>query len=161
MEGHDIYLTNDTLVYDAWNYDYTVDMERTKGKLVIQAANLPDGIIQTEKSVCGLYGKLDSRFAYSGETSVHTEIPWDAPEEIVTKTVLSPSVRNDGSVLDVDFHGKTVKGASTFLPKNVNITMKRNELTVLRYVYDDGTGDFTIYILVNDNWEVIHGMEID
>ena len=82
---------------------------------------------------------------------MHTEIPWDAPEEIVTKTVLSPSVRNDGSVLDVDFHGKTVKGAST----------KRNELTVLRYVYDDGTGDFTIYILVNDNWEVIHGMEID
>lgn len=161
MEGHDIYLTNDTLVYDAWNYDYTVDMERTKGKLVIQAANLPGGIIQTEKSVSGLYGKLDSRFAYSGETSVHTEIPWDAPEEIVTKTVLSPSVRNDGSVLDLDFHGKTVKGTSTLLPKNVNITMKRNELTVLRYVYDDGTGDFTIYILVNDNWEVIHGMEID
>ena len=29
-EGKDIYMTNDTLDYDAWNYDYTVEMYREK-----------------------------------------------------------------------------------------------------------------------------------
>ena len=43
-EGDDIYLVNDTLVYDAYRYDYTVEMERTKGKLIVEAEGLPQEI---------------------------------------------------------------------------------------------------------------------
>ena len=159
-EGNDIYLTNDTLVYDAWNYDYTVDMERTKGKLIIQAINLPAGINRTDKNINGLFGNLNANFEYSNQTSVYTENRWNSPKEFVTKTLLSPSAQKESSVLDVNFYSSTSTDTSGLMPKNVNITMKRNELTVLRYVYDDG-GDFIIYILVNDTWEVIHGMDID
>ena len=160
MEENDIYLTNDTLVYDAWNYDYTVDMERTKGKLVIQAANLPASIDRTDKSVNGLYGKVGSDFKYSDETRVYTETRWNAPVEIVTKTVLAPSVQKDGSVLDVNFYTAAGNDIPVFMPKKLNITMKRNELTVLRYVYDEGKGDFTIYILVNAAWQQVVDLDI-
>ena len=159
-EGNDIYMTNDTLVYDAWNYDYTVEMERTKGKLIIQAVNLPDQIHWSDKTISGLYETLDGGFHYAGTTSVHTQADWGARAAVVTKTVLTPSPEKDGSVLDVNFYDSEQRLTPTFMPKDVNITMKRNELTVLRYVYE-GDGKFTIYILVNDNWEEIHGMIVE
>lgn len=159
-EGNDIYLANDTLVYDAWNYDHTVDMERTKGKLVIQATNLPACISRTDKSVGGLYGKLDCNFKYSDETTVYTETPWNVPAEIVTKTVLAPSIKKDGSALNVNFYAATGNDTPVLMPQNVNITMKRNELTVLRYVYDEDKDDFTIYILVNAAWQQVVDLDI-
>ena len=159
-EGNDIYLANDTLVYDAWNYDHIVDMERTKGKLVIQATNLPACISRTDKSVGGLYGKLDCNFKYSDETTVYTETPWNVPAEIVTKTVLAPSIKKDGSALNVNFYAATGNDTPVLMPQNVNITMKRNELTVLRYVYDEDKDDFTIYILVNAAWQQVVDLDI-
>lgn len=161
IEGRDVYFTNDTLVYDAWNYDYTVDLERTKGKLIIQTTKLTDDIRFTDKSVSGLFASMDSNAKYAGETTVGITNAWDTPVEIVSKTVLTPSVKKDGSVLKVNFYDTPQPGTPLLTPKDVKITMKRNELTVLRYVYDEVLKDFSIFILVNDNWEVVHGMEID
>ena len=159
QEGDDFYLTNDTLVYDAWNYDYTVEMERTKGKLVIQVENLPEEVNYSDKTVGGLFQNLDCEFNYTNQTIVQTKAEWEAIPVVVTKTVLSPSVKEKGAKVSVNFYDDPQRITPTLTPKDVNVTMKRNELTVLRYVYDDGK--FVIYILVNDNWEMLHGMEID
>lgn len=160
-EGDDFYMTNDTLVYDAWNYDYTVDMERTKGKLVIQVTNLPSDLTYSDKTVTGLYRQLDCGFKYSDITSVNTQAEWAATEsEIVTKTVLTPSIKEKGSIVNINFYDEPDRNIPALSPEKVNITMSRNVLTVLKYVYD-GSGRFTIYILINDNWEKVHGMEID
>lgn len=158
-EGGDIYMVNDTLVYDAWNYNYTSELERTKGKLIIQAMNLPSDVTYSDKTVTGLYKQLNCSFEYSDHTSVYTQADWTGTE-VVTKTVLTPSPKKDASLLDVNFYDSPQRKQPIFSPQNVNITMKRNELTVLRYVYG-GDGKFVIYILVNDNWEEVHGMEID
>lgn len=141
--GADVFVTNDTLVYDAWNHLYTVDMERTKGKLVIQATNLPKGITASRKSVDGLFGKVNSSFGYADTVSVSTSNIWDSPAEILTKTILAPSVKKDASLLSLNFDAHKDGKDIMLTPKEVSITMKRNELTLLRYAYDDG-GDFTI-----------------
>ncbi len=159
VEGDDVYMTNDTLVYDAWNYDYTVQMERTKGKLIIQTVNLPGDIAWSDKTVSGLYGTVDNGFTYSGAAVVSAGREWTPAEEVVTKTLLSPSPRAEGSVLKVNFYDTPERTVPAAVPDNVNITMRRNELTVLRYVYEDGR--FSIYMLVNDNWEKVHGMVVD
>lgn len=158
--GADVFVTNDTLVYDAWNHLYSVDMERTKGKLVIQATKLPKGITASRKSVDGLFGKVNSSFGYADTVSVSTSNIWDSPAEILTKTILAPSVKKDTSLLSLNFDAHKDGKDIMLTPKEVSITMRRNELTLLRYAYDDG-GDFTIYMLVNDNWEVVHGLDID
>lgn len=160
-EGEDFYLTNDTLVYDAWNYNYTAELERTKGKLIVLVENLPANVNYMDKQVSGLLQHLDCEFNYSGITTVKKAFAWKGEPEIVTKTVLSPSYKEKGSTVDVDFFDNPAKTIPTLNPGNVNVTMKRNELTVLRYVYDDGKGDFKIYILVNDNWEQEHGMIVN
>lgn len=161
QEGDDSYLTNDTLVYDAWNYDYTVEMERTKGKLVIQVENLPEEVNYSDKTVGGLFQNLDCEFNYTNQTIVQTKAEWEAIPVVVTKTVLSPSVKEKGAKVSVNFYDDPQRITPTLTPKDVNVTMKRNELTVLRYVYDDGSGDFTIYILMNDSWDIIYDMDIN
>lgn len=160
-EGDDFYMTNDTLVYDAWNYDYTVDMERTKGKLIIQVENLPEDVNYSDKTVSGLFLDLDCEFNYSNQTKVQTTAEWEEKPEIVTKTVLAPSIKEKGSKVNVNFYDNPQRTTPTLTPKDVNVTMKRNELTVLKYVYDDGKGDFTIYVLMNDAWDIIYDMGIE
>ncbi len=159
-EGEDVYMTNDTLVYDAWNYGYTVEMERTKGKLIVLAANLPSDIRWSGQTDDGLSRTVDRSFGYSGTTGVSTAGEWASAEEtVVTKTLLSPSLQAEGTVQKMQFYDAPDRTVPAAVPDDVRITMRRNELTVLKYVYDDGR--FSIYILVDDNWEKVHGMVID
>lgn len=161
-EGCDVYMTCDTLLYDAWHNDYTVELERTKGKLIIEKLDLPAEINRSEKTATGLFAGVSSAFRYDGTTSVTKQTQISAAPQIVTKTVLSPSVREEGSVLSLEFFGGSrSESISSLKPKDVNITMRRNELTVLRYVWIPEKQDFDIYMLINDNWEMITKMEID
>lgn len=84
---------------------------------------------------------------------------------------MCPSPSYEGSTLSVTFIDKSAvgtQGRATYPmlePQDVNITMGRNEITILKYVYVDkggsGEGDFEIYLRVNDNWELLHDMELD
>ena len=46
-------------------------------------------------------------------------------------------------------------------PKDVNITLKRNELTTLKYAYSEERKDFFIYMLMGDTWEMIYDLNIN
>lgn len=159
-EGEDVYVTRDTLVYDAWNYDYTVEMERTKGKLIVMASNLPGDIQWSGQTDKGLYRTVDSSFDYSGVAGVHTTGEWVSAEEaILTKTVLSPSQQTNGTVQQMQFYDAADRLWPAAVPDDVRLTMRRNELTVLKYVYEEGR--FIVFVLVNGDWERIHDMVVD
>lgn len=160
-EGTDVYMTNDTLIYDAWNYNYTVDMERAKGKLIIEVEDLPDYVNYSDKTIGGLYKNLNFDFKYSEATSVYSQNEWEPSSDIVIKTLLAPSQVEKGSVVHLNFYDWADRTMPALTPRDVEVTMKRNELTVLKYVYVDGKKDFFIYILVNDEWEMLHNMNID
>lgn len=161
-EGNDTYLVNDTLVYDAYNYNYTLGMQRTKGKLNIIAENLPDSYVKADIDVSYIYNKVNSNFKYSDQTSVaNHKMAATAPLSKIA-TIMAPSVMNGKSVLDVNFYKPNPTDAYWKLsPEDVNITMERNKITVLKYVFDPNLDNFIIYIKVNDNWEEIHGMILD
>lgn len=63
-------------------------------------------------------------------------------------------------MLDMHFHDATTRVPPELSPDDVAITLRRNELTAVRYVWEGADG-WAIYILVNDGWERVHGMEID
>lgn len=166
-ELNDVYLTNDTIVFDPWNYDYLVELERIKGKLIIEGVNLPEDITSTEESVSGLFSYVDNSFVYSDRVSVTKSADVDmsqVSEEghlIVNTAVLSPSEKENGSVLTMSFqHGEATR-SSTYTAPNVNINIKRNEITVVRYEWDEEDDDFNIYVLVNGNWELVSRMELE
>lgn len=161
-EGDDIYLVNDTLVYDAYRYDYTVEMERTKGKLIVEAEGLPQDIGQMTTNVDGLFGKVNSDFIYSGETHVSNTSVVTADQKVRMSCIMAPSVGSGASLVNVSFT-KNDSASDMLLPKpaDVNINMERNRITMLKYVFNPDADKFTIYIKVNDNWEEIHGMILD
>ena len=65
-------------------------------------------------------------------------------------------------MVDVNFYKNNGEGgnSSVLSPDDVKVSMERNKITVLRYVYDSKRNRFTIYMKVNDNWEAIHKMEL-
>lgn len=161
-EGDDIYLVNDTLVYDAYRYDYTVEMERTKGKLIVEAEGLPQGIGRMTTDVDRLFGKVSSVFVYSGETHVSNTSAVTADQKVRMSSIMAPSIGSGTSLVNVSFTKKD-SASDMLLPKpaDVKINMERNRITMLKYVFNPDANKFTIYIKVNDNWEEIHGMILD
>lgn len=166
VEGGDPYLTRDTLTYDAYHAAHIVEMERVKGKLIVETWFLPRVAVVSTNKVDHLYTQVDAQFRYTGKTQLSREADWSAAEDyMVWKTVLPPSTGDKQSVLDIDFRDATGNIRTELLPKDVKITMNRNALTVLRYVWtwnpDTRREEWIIYILINDNWEVYHDMIID
>lgn len=161
-QGNDVYLLNATLVYDAYNYDYTLEMERIKGKLVVLAENLPDNFDMVHIDANNLYGKVNANFEYSDEASVCNKVAIASTSLIKTATYMAPSIVTGGTVLDVNFVKENNSSGNLLLtPDDVKISLERNKITMLKYVFNKEEDKFYIYIKVNDNWEVVHGMILD
>ena len=167
---NDIYLGCKTFDYQYGAENHTLELERTKGNLLIKAEGLPDNIDFSTKNIDGVYGVVDNGFTYSKPTNVQTELDWTVQNDIQTQTLMCPSESFEGSALNLVFFDKSQLDTSTratlypsLSPQDINITMGRNEITILRYVYQesDNGADFDIYIRVNGNWELLHEMEID
>lgn len=171
--ANDIYLASATFDYRYGNEKHTLAMERTKGNLLIKAEGIPDNIDFSTKDIQDIYNSVDNGFQYSTLTDIHTELDWqEIRSEIKSETLMCPSPSYEGSTLSVMFIDKSAAGTQgratyypTLEPQDVNITMGRNEITILKYVYVDeggsGEGDFEIYLRINDNWELLHNMELD
>ncbi|WP_455630454.1 hypothetical protein [Parabacteroides sp.] len=159
IEGYDTYMTSDTLLYDETHYDYEVDLKRVKGKLIIQASNLPEEICYSEKEVDGVSSYVTHQFNYARSTVVRTHAEWKPGEDPVSKTVLAPSLEDKGTLVKIWFYDDPRKEIADIIPPPASVTMERNKLTLLKYVYDNGK--FTIYILINDNWTKLHIMDIE
>ncbi|KKB55848.1 hypothetical protein HMPREF1536_03323 [Parabacteroides gordonii MS-1 = DSM 23371] len=162
LPGEDLYLAHDTLVYDHLTYDYTIGMKRVKGKLIIRVEDMPVQYQASSKAVTGLSGYVDNRFNYDRSLDMRLDTVWPAPREILTKTIMAPSLERDLSVLTLRFFegNQCNESAYWISPEAVTMNMQRNELTIMRYVYDKSCCCFKIYILINDHWEVLHSMEI-
>lgn len=168
--ANDIYLGSATFDYRYGNETHTLGLERTKGNLLIKAEGLPDNIDFSTKNIGGVYGLVDNGFSYSAPTSVQTALDWTVQNDIQTQTLMCPSESFEGSTLNIVFFDKSQMNGGTrstlypsLSPQDISITMGRNEITILRYVYrGEGNGSgFDIYLRVNGNWELLHEMEID
>lgn len=168
---NDIYLASDEFDYRYGNEKFSLGLERTKGNLLIQAVGIPDNIDFSTKNIEDVFGFVNNRFAYSSLTNVHTELDWEVRNEIQTQTLMCPSPSYEGSTLSVVFIDKSATEGgerASFYPRlepqDVHITMGRNEITILKYLYEEDGGDegtFKIYVRVNGNWELLHQMEIE
>jgi hypothetical protein len=134
-------------------------LKRIKGKLIIQASNLPDEICYSEKEVDGVSAYVTHQFNYARSAVVRTQAGWKPGEDPVSKTVLAPSLEDKGTQVKVRFYDNPREEIADIIPPPASVTMERNKLTLLKYVYDNGK--FTIHILINDNWTKLHIMDID
>lgn len=167
---NDIYMISDTLDYRYQSENFHIELERTKGKLIVQAVDLPDYVDFSTKNINNVYSLVTSGFEYLNATEVTTETHWSEPNNIVTETLLCPSTGKEASKMEVSFFDyetivstEKASNARSLTPDDLYITMGRNEITVVKYMYakDSGDDDFIVYILINDHWEGEHDMDIE
>ena len=161
LEGNDTYLVHDTLVYDAQHYTYKLGMQRATGKLIIDVTNLPASVRYDNKNISNIFERVNYQFGYQSPITVNKPDTWASTEEVVLRTILAPSTGNLSSLLHIDFYDNPSLANPTLTPQDVYITMKRNELTILKYVYDEEAQDFNIYLWLNDSWDVIYNLDIN
>lgn len=157
--NRDIYVTHDTLDYQIGKELFHTDLERTRGKLLIQAQNVPDYVNHSAKSISNVFQYVGRKLNYAVAGTVQTDTLWQDKNQIQTETLLCPSTSINESKLQVRFENSRTGDVLT--PEDIQITMSRNMLTIIRYVYQEESDDFGIYVFVNDNWEKVHGMEVE
>lgn len=163
VEGFDPYVGCDTLHYTLEQHTDTVYIERVKGKLLIEATGLPQEVNRSKKHILGLYGRANvAEAAYEAPgASVFTDLQWEPQWSVSSDTYVSPTGYEQGSLVSVDFFDGPEAETPVFSPEDVEVDFRRNTITVLRYAYDEERGEFVIYVMIDDNWEVLHGMELD
>lgn len=170
--ANDIFLASGTFDYQYGKEAFSLALERTKGNLLIKAEGIPDNIDFSTKNVEDVFESVDAFFSYSGLTDIHTELEWGVRNEIQSQTLMCPSPSYEGTTLGVSFIDRSAVAAQqagsravatrpVLEPEDVHITMGRNEITILKYVYDTAEDGFNIFLRVNDRWEQIHSMVVD
>ncbi len=158
--GDDIYMSRDTLVYDPYKYAYTVELERTKGKLIVEGKNLPPEIHYSTKQIASVARHMDVTFHYWKPTALYEENNWEGQRDVVFKTLSSPSLSERGTQVTIQCFDSPQHDVALLTPPPVKLTIERNRLSAIRYIYE-GQDKFKVYVLINDNWELIHDMDIE
>lgn len=159
VEGFDVYMTADELLYDELHYEYVVRLKRLKGKLIIQAENFPEEIGWSKKKVTNVMGNVDYHMDYSEPEQVITYRNWGHTSNYVSDTWLSPSATESGSNVEASLYDNPEMESPAINLKTVNTTIRRNKITVLRYVYEEETGTTNTYILMDDGWNEVIDLE--
>lgn len=161
IEGVDVYLATDTVDYDYDRADFTIGLHRVKGKLVVQARQLPDSVRWSDKTVDNISAGVTATFDYSGATEVYTERAWAQADSVVSHTYLAPSAGGEPSAVEVHFYDDPARAEPVLTPRTAEVQLRRNEVAVVRYDYLRELGEFRVYVLVGEAWEEVHGMGLD
>lgn len=158
-EGDDTYLCNDTIVYDATHNGFYEEMQRAKDKLIVVTEGLPHDVTMrlyargVAQKANPFRNVAETRFEYLGHAEVQKDF---SHADETAKIVLAPSEDNKTTTL----HAAFIHDGKESDPDDVTIDLNRNELTVVKYEYDENKG-FTISILINGTWEVVSKMDVD
>lgn len=165
----DVFLSNDTLLYDPAHTHYRSELFRTKDELIVEIVNLPAQTYTATLTATHLFaeadprvdpdpkGSDDFRFLYTGETQVsHTE---QLALSDTMKIYLAPTSNTEKAVLHLTLR---FTNQATLEPKDVTIPLKRNYISVIRYEYDpDAPGQFVIKAYMDGAWETLSQLELD
>lgn len=143
---------------------FSCGMRRLKGKLILATERMPEAYAFSEWKVSDIMSRFSAEGGYREPTTLAFGRSWEREEPaMVAKSLLAPSRKRGASQVDLRYHvgDRPSEGGNWIAPEPVCVTMSRNELTILRYEYDPCCCRFNIFILINDNWETLHIMDVE
>lgn len=156
-EYTDLYLATKSFTFSAGSPVAELNMERTKGNLVLLCTNFPSDITEVEQQISSLYETVDPMFQYTGNTTV-SKITSAAP---VIETVLAPSIKQGNSKLNIRFFsGAEVTKANNLAVPEIPLTLGRNTITVVEVDYNSLAGTWEIWTTIDGKWTLIHSLDI-
>lgn len=158
-EGYDVYQAEALMHYDATHARFAVGLRRVKGKLLVESVGLPEDVCRSERRVDGVAAGVTSALAYSGTTALSVQEAWQPAPRVVTDTWAAPSFDARPATLTVSYYDSPERTAPVLCPPATSIDLRRNEISVVRYVYTGG--DFEVYVLVDDAWNRVNDLIVD
>lgn len=156
QEYTDIYTGSRIVRFDGTHRITELALERTKGLLLLSCSGFPAHVSWIKMSVTGMYSSVDGNFNYAGNVNVEKIMPFQP----FTTTLLSPSAK-EPSVLRLSFHTDNPAISEPFLKlPDINIPIKRNEISSVAINYNDEVGMYEICMFINDHWMMIHRLYI-
>ena len=158
-EGYDVYQAETLMHYDATHANFTVGLRRVKGKLLAESVGLPEGTCWSERRIDGVAAGVTSALAYNGTTAFAVQDEWQPAANVTTHTWTAPSFEGSPATLTVSYYNSPERTAPVLSPPATQIDVRRNEISVVRYVYADGR--FEVYVLIDDDWNRVNDLIVD
>ena len=155
-EGSDVYIGSSRLSMPLSD-DIIITMKRAKGKLITRFINLPEEIRRIDIRIDGLYESVDGNMIYSGMAGVGKTFG-SADLNGDMELFLAPSNSFTGSPVTIDLFDKA-GGKKTL--SNINVSIGRNRITLIKPVFDPETNLWEVSLLVDGEWETIHDLSIE
>lgn len=157
-EYTDVYIA-DTTINISSNYQPTkLVLKRAKGELLLICNNFPDNITTIDQRISSVFQSIDSRFNYSGNTSVVKK----SSLQMLNQTFVSPTVVGEKSKLNLRFSGATKAAIpDTLVVPEIEIALKINEISVVSVDYKAETNVWEIWTFIDDEWIMIHRLDIE
>lgn len=156
--GEDIYLARGIFNYDAWNNSGRLEMERVKGQLTIITEGLQSGDLEIETKINGVCSLVDYNFNYQGTCGCSATRNLHIGKDKTVALNLAPTATGKKAKVGIVY--RDIQD-NEYKPEDVEIEIKRNAITAIKYTYNPDIYDFTIYLLIDGKWEKYHDMEID
>lgn len=155
-EHTDIYMVSRTLRFDRTYQTTELSLERTKGLLLLFCSNFPTVVTSIEQNINHLYQSVDADFNYTGITNVEKRVPL----QTAVTTLLAPT--SEGvSNLKLRFYTDATRMTTPFLElPDMNLTIKRNEISAIAVDYKATDGVYEIWMFVQEQWTMIHRLDI-
>lgn len=157
-EGEDVYVAHGTVKYDAYSGVQVLLLERVKGLLLVLAEGLPAGQTDMEARIDGLSAEVSRELEYGQSCGCTFLRQWQEGTAGMARVILAPTPEGAKSRAEVTFRNAA---GGTYRPAGVDLAMKRNTITVIKYHYDPTGGGFSIYLLVDGTWQLYHDMIVD
>lgn len=155
LESTDLYLASRRIEWTGSSATVSLELERTKGKLVLFCRNFPPTIRSTEEEIDPVYQRVSPFLVYSGQTQVEKKASFSALEE----WMIAPSPEGDPSKLDVRFYTADPTRPALTLPP-LQVTIRRNELTAIRIDYNNSQKYWEIWCYIDSRWALVHHLDI-
>lgn len=154
-ESTDLYLASRRIELTGSSAAVSLELERTKGKLVLFCRNFPPSLRSTAEEIGPVYQRVSPFLVYSGQTQVEKKASFSAIEE----WVIAPSPEGKTSTLDIRFYTATPAPPALTLPP-LQVTIRRNELTAIRIDYNSNQKYWEIWCYIDSRWAFIHHLDI-
>ena len=157
QEHPDTYLAHDTLTLSATTTDHTLNMNRTKGLLVVLIENAPDSLTRVDEQINNVEQFIQPTSVYSGETSINKSFIQTFLPSTSLLTWTAPTVEAKKSTLRLSLFAKNKLTPYSILP-DIELSIKRNEISVIKMDFVPGGVELWIYLY--GSWQKLHNMDI-
>lgn len=154
-EYADLYLAGSRFTLSGTPLALSLELERTKGKLLLFCSRFPSSIGRLEEEISSVYPYAEAPLSYSGRTAVKKEAPFSVEHTFL----LAPSVDGQPSLLNLRFYPQASLQAVLTIPPTA-VTIRRNELTVVRVDYHQAADYWEVWCFLDGKWTKIHHLEI-